>query len=52
MNDLQRVGNQLAMLLLSISIGSSGAILRHTHETALATLLAGVRLLLEFAGVV
>lgn len=52
MSDLQRVGNQLAMLLLGISTGAGAAILRHTHETALSSLLAFLRLLLEFTGVV
>jgi hypothetical protein len=52
MNDLQRVGNQFAMLLLGISVGSSAAILRHTHETALSSLLTAVRLLFGFTGLV
>jgi membrane protein DedA with SNARE-associated domain len=51
MNGLQRVGNQLATILIGISIGSSAALLRHTYETALTAILAGVRLLFEFAGV-
>ena len=51
MNGFQRVRNQLALLLIGMSVGSGVAILRLTHETALAALLAGVRLLLEVAGV-
>jgi hypothetical protein len=51
MNDLQRVGNQFAVLLIGISIGSSAALLRHTHETALTVIQTGLRLLLEFAGI-
>ncbi|AUV84118.1 hypothetical protein C2R22_21270 (plasmid) [Salinigranum rubrum] len=51
MNDLQRVGNQFAALLIGISIGSSAALLRHTHETALTVIQTGVRFLLEFAGI-
>jgi hypothetical protein len=51
MNDLQRVGNQFAVLLIGISIGSSVALLRHTHETALTVIQTGLRLLLEFAGI-
>jgi hypothetical protein len=46
--DLQRVRNQLATIPVGISIGSSVALLRHTYDTALAVILAGVRPLFGF----
>jgi len=52
LNDLERVGNQLAMILIGISIGSSAALLRHTHETALSAIVTALRMALEFSGII